>query len=298
MSTSSLSSPESERESKKVIVNYHDKAATKKDDDSVSEASTQTLSPPRSKSSSDLSEPPEDRLKMEAERQAERVEPTLTSALDPIPPEIATELARDPPPEAVAAPTTEKEVGAGEALIDMAVDGDVLTESPAHLEEPEDEVKRGVEAAAEPVRENDEDVYAQQQYDAQEKQDVDMEVEPDGEHPEAEHEGEQDAEQEAEPDVEQASAEHDERDQEKADDESERQAEDEDEESGENATGGASTAYHVDDEREEALAFLTKLEIEFAMLRNKLYVERMEEVAKESAMIADGALQNLRSEPR
>ncbi|EIM21730.1 hypothetical protein WALSEDRAFT_32332 [Wallemia mellicola CBS 633.66] len=279
MSTSSLSSPESERESKKLIINYHDKSATKRDDDSLSEASTQPLSPPRSKSSSDLSEPPEDRIKMS--KSPTKIEPSLTSALDPIPTEIATELAKDPPPEAVAAPTTEKEVGAGEALLDMAVEGEMMTESPTRIDGPADhDDNEKANTLADSLDEQKMEVEdVGQQDDVDQQNDIEQEDKTDIGHPE-EHEDERDD------------------DQEKPDDESERNDEDEEGEAGEgdeddedaptNAAGGSSTAYHVDDEREEALAFLTKLEIEFAMLRNKLYVERMEEVAKESAMIADG----------
>lgn len=289
MSTSSLSSPESERESKKLIINYHDKSATKRDDDSLSEASTQPLSPPRSKSSSDLSEPPEDRIKMS--KSPSKIEPSLTSALDPIPTEIATELARDPPPEAVAAPTTEKEVGAGEALLDMAVEGEMMTESPTHIDGP-----------AGHDEDNEDNEKGNTFDDSLDEQKI--EVEGIGQQDDADQQN--DIEQEDNNDIDQEDQPEDHDDQEKPDDESERNDDDEgegeegegeegegevdedDEDAPTNAAGGSSTAYHVDDEREEALAFLTKLEIEFAMLRNKLYVERMEEVAKESAMIADG----------
>ncbi|PWN39705.1 hypothetical protein IE81DRAFT_326263, partial [Ceraceosorus guamensis] len=40
--------------------------------------------------------------------------------------------------------------------------------------------------------------------------------------------------------------------------------------------------------RQEAMEALTKIEISFAALRDRLYVERMEEVNKESEMILDG----------
>ncbi|TIA70302.1 hypothetical protein E3P91_03158 [Wallemia ichthyophaga] len=241
MSTSSLSSPESSRGSDKIVVNFHDKGATKGFSDSGSEASTQPLS----KSSSELSEPPEDRIKAEeAVHPAIAHEPTLASALDPIPSNIPHELAMDPPPEAVAAPTTEKEVGAGEALIDMAVDGE------AEEAEPGEKVEEQLE---------------KQQLD--EEQEQDEEQHPATNPPPTEHETPQ-------PPSPSPSHSH--------------SHSDENTHAHTATTTGTSIAYHVDDEREDALAHLTKLEIEFAMLRNKLYVERMEDVGRESAMIADG----------
>lgn len=40
--------------------------------------------------------------------------------------------------------------------------------------------------------------------------------------------------------------------------------------------------------RQEAMEALTKIEIGFAMLRDRLYVERIEEVGREGEMIYDG----------
>jgi hypothetical protein len=45
--------------------------------------------------------------------------------------------------------------------------------------------------------------------------------------------------------------------------------------------------------RAEAMEALTKIEIQFAQLRDVLYVERMEEVEKERAGIENGAFSSL-----
>lgn len=42
--------------------------------------------------------------------------------------------------------------------------------------------------------------------------------------------------------------------------------------------------------RQEAIEALTKIEIEFAQLRDKMYLEKMEEVAKERWQIENGEL--------
>lgn len=47
--------------------------------------------------------------------------------------------------------------------------------------------------------------------------------------------------------------------------------------------------------RSEAMEALTRIEIAFAALRDRLYVERMAEVNRESEMILDGACRRIYS---
>lgn len=260
MSTSSLSSPESDKDNKDVIVEYHENKSKRFDDDSLSEASTLPISPARSKSSSDLSEPPEDinnnsdtgninnvknnSVSSHDSSTLSKLEPTLTSALDPIQ-GVDPALNKDPSPNAVGPPTTEKEVGAGEALIDMAIDGEVK-ESPNEIT---NKGQNNDEEQHDETNDNDNN-NKNNNLEDDEKNNQDNDIDNDNDNDENEND---DSNLDTPINI-----------------------------------HGSSTAYHVDDEREEALAFLTKLEIEFAMLRNRLYVERMEEIARESAMIEDG----------